>query len=124
METRTFGQEVCEYIMTLVPFWRVSTEAWKLSDDNYLVGIGVLRNFGGDLMVATLGSADEDDAEQLRLIASGKLTLRCGSIDNIVVVYDHRNGLRAENFALGDLYPIVAWSSAAELQTYVIRDKA
>lgn len=122
MEARTFGQEVCEYILTLVPYWRVSTEAWKLSDDNYLVGIGVLRNYGGDLMVSTLRSPDEDDAEQLRRIASGKLTLQCGAIGNILVVYDDLRNPRPDCFALGDTYPMLPWSSANELSRYVIRD--
>src|ERR1700757_4634160 len=100
MMSQTFGQEVYEYIVTLVPYWRATTEAWLLSNERYLVGIGVLRNYGGDLMVVTLQSPEEKEADQLRLILSDKLRLLQGSLDNIVVVYDDRRGLTSESLCL------------------------
>ena len=49
----SFGSLVFEHLKTLVPFWRVCDEAWLLGND-YLVGIGVERNYGGQLLVVPL----------------------------------------------------------------------
>jgi hypothetical protein len=46
----SFGVSVFEYLKTLVPQWRLCDEAWLLGED-HLVGIGLERNYGGQLMV-------------------------------------------------------------------------
>ena len=51
MSMHDFGMELFEYVRTLVPYWRVSDDAWPLSNASHLCGIGVLRNYGGQAMV-------------------------------------------------------------------------
>lgn len=118
-----FGQRVYERIVRLVPYWRASTEAWLLSDDSYLVGIGVLRNYGGDLMVITIDSLEDEVIGQLVALLQGKLSLEDRKLENILIVVDDSIlGFDDLPAALGRLESL-RWSSAAALARYVIRDE-
>lgn len=118
-----FGQRVYDRIVRLVPYWRASTEAWLLSDDSYLVGIGVLRNYGGDLMVVDVDSLDNDSIRQLVGLARGDLSLQVGSLSNILLMLDD------SALTVDDLPPLLGqferllWSSAESLAQYVISDE-
>jgi hypothetical protein len=46
-----FGSVIFEYLKTIVPYWRICDEAWHVTEDPYLGGIGVERNYGGQLLV-------------------------------------------------------------------------
>lgn len=117
-----FGQHVYERIVRLVPYWRASTEAWRLSDDSYLVGIGVLRNYGGDLMVITIDSPGYEAVGQLCALLRGELSLTNGRLENILVLIDDRLiGFDELPPELGRL-ECMRWSSAADLEQYVTRD--
>lgn len=111
----TFGQELFKYIATVVPYWRVCDEGWPLADD-YLTGIGVLRNYGGQVMVLPW---NEDARQQLARFREllGSLSKR------IVVVVDDREVDDLEAI-LAILSPIAVlpWSRRTELARFIIKD--
>jgi hypothetical protein len=117
-----FGQRVYDRIVRLVPCWRASTDAWSLSDGSHLVGIGVLRNYGGDLLVITIDSREDETIGQLVAVLGGDLSLRNGRIENVLVVFDD-SVLRFEELprTLWQLERL-PWSSAASLALYIIKD--
>lgn len=116
---RTFSQEVFEYLTTLVPYWRVSDEGWPLGeDDHYLTGIGVERNFGGQVMVVPW---DDDSRQQLGDFAKslGPLTER------IIAMIDDREPQDMESIA-ATISPIamLPWSRRSEIATFIVKDTA
>lgn len=117
-----FEQRVYDRIVRLVPYWRVSMDAWSLSDNAHLAGIGVLRNYGGDLMVLAIDSSEDTRIGRLAAVLRGELALRNGRIENILVVFDD-SVLRFEELppALGQLN-LLPWSSAMVLPRYVVKD--
>jgi hypothetical protein len=111
----TFGQELFEYITTVVPYWRVSDEAWPLADD-YLTGIGVLRNYGGQVMVLPWS---EDTRRQLMRFRELLEPL----LKQIVVVVDDREPEDLEAIpALLSPITVLPWSRRTELARFVIKD--
>lgn len=118
-----FGQRAYERIVRLVPYWRASTEAWRLSNDSYLVGIGVLRNYGGDLMVITIDSLDDEAIGQLLALLQRDISLEHGRIENIfVLVDDALIGFDELPATLGRLDRL-RWSDAEALVKYVTKDE-
>jgi hypothetical protein len=61
----SFDQDLYSYVETLVPYWRVCDEAWPLGED-HLVGIGVLRNHGGQVMVLPWDQETRDQLQRIR----------------------------------------------------------
>ena len=61
-----FPRLVFEYLASIVPYWRVSDDAWPLTDGSHLAGIGVLRNYGGGLLVVPCELDDPGFAETAR----------------------------------------------------------
>ena len=104
-----------KYITTLVPYWRVSDEAWPIGDD-HLVGIGVLRKYGGQVIVLPW----DDNASSRLARLRGKL----GPVfDKVVVVVDDRTpGDIGAIEALLEPIAVVPWSRRAELEKFIIKD--
>jgi hypothetical protein len=114
----TFGQELFKYIKTVVPYWRVCDEAWLLANDDYLTGIGVLRNYGGEVMVMPWGEHTRDQIARFRELLKPFLK-------RIVVVIDDRAPKDVEAIS-AMLAPIAVlrWSHRSELAAFVIKDSA
>ncbi|HXO17918.1 MAG TPA: hypothetical protein VN909_07080 [Candidatus Dormibacteraeota bacterium] len=112
-----FSQEVFTYITTVVPYWRVNDEAWSLESD-YLTGIGVERNYGGQVMVMPWG---EDTGSQLARFHDRLAPLA----KRIIVVVDDRE-VDDVNRVAAMVTPIavLAWSRRAELASVIIKDSA
>jgi hypothetical protein len=112
----TFSHDLADHIMTLVPYWRVCCdEAWALGDD-HLIGIGVERNYGGQVMVLPWS---EDTRQQLTRFRE-QLAPR---LKRIVVVVDDREPEDLEAIS-AMLTPItmLPWSRRTELARFVIKD--
>jgi hypothetical protein len=112
-----FGQELFEYLTTLVPYWRVSDEAWPLEKD-HIRGIGVLRNYGGAVMVMPW---NDDTRAQLARFREHLDPL----LKRIVVVVDDRE-IADWGAASATLAPIalLPWSRRNQLASFVIKDTA
>lgn len=115
----TFGVLVFDYLKTLVPSWRLCDEAWVLAGD-HLVGIGVERNYGGQLMVVPdpEGSAKPHPAWpdiEPSLEAAGYTPER------VVVVIDDRDG--AKNGRRSTRFPEIRWSEREQLMDHVVKDR-
>ncbi|HEY2476922.1 MAG TPA: hypothetical protein VGI19_19225 [Candidatus Cybelea sp.] len=111
----TFGSELFAYLTTVVPSWRVCDEAWPIASD-HLTGIGVKRNYGGQVMVMPWGEETSRQLARFREML-GPLSKR------IVVVADDRES--------GDTQPIsvavtpiavILWSRPSELAAFVIKE--
>jgi hypothetical protein len=100
-----------QFITSIVPYWRVSDECWHLSDEAVFCGIGVHRNYGGQVMVrawsrelehelANLGASlepllnriviiviDDADADHLSAVESAFAPI-------LVLQWSHRESLR------------------------------
>lgn len=112
---RTFGSELFEYITTVVPHWRVCDEAWAIASD-HLTGIGVLRNYGGQVMVMPW---DEHTHRQL----VGFRGLLGPLLKRIVVVVDDREAEDSEVVpAILAPIAVLPWSRRSELAAFVIKD--
>ncbi len=111
----TFGQELFRYITTVIPYWRVCDEGWPLAND-YLTGIGVLRNYGGQVMVLPW---NEDARSQLTRFRELLEPL----LKRIVVVVDDREpeDLQAISAVLAPI-AVLPWSRRAELASFIIKD--
>ncbi|HTJ24984.1 MAG TPA: hypothetical protein VMA36_02365 [Candidatus Limnocylindria bacterium] len=118
-----FQQAVFAYITTLVPYWRVSDDAWPLSDGSYLAGIGVLRNYGGDAMVVPLTALEDEALPELLKVLTGQVesVIARGSIAaRLVIVLDDRFGdLRKQLPPEMECATIVSWSNREALAQYV-----
>jgi hypothetical protein len=112
---RSFKSELFEYVTTVVPYWRVCDEAWPIGGD-HLTGIGVLRNYGGQVMVMPWG-------HDTRLQLSSFRELLGPFMKQIIVVIDDREHEGAEA-AVAELAPIVVlpWSRRSELAAFIIKD--
>jgi hypothetical protein len=111
----SFGREVFEYITSLVPYWRVTDEAWPVEDD-HLTGIGVERNYGGQVMVLPWS---EDAKARLALLHGllGPLSKR------IVIVVDDREIEQLDPiFAIATPIVVLPWSRRSELASIIIKD--
>jgi len=42
----------------LVPYWRICDKAWHIGENIYLAGIGVERNYGGQLLVIPVADGE------------------------------------------------------------------
>lgn len=117
-----FGREVFQYLVEIVPYWRVSDDAWMLSDGSYLTGIGVLRNFGGNVLVVPFSTNDTELSERLTKISDGELTVWAGN-QRIEVVIDDRQGSDsgAVSRQLAGL-TVVCWSHRKDLVRFVVKD--
>jgi hypothetical protein len=111
----TFGQELFKHITTVVPYWRACDEAWPLADD-HLTGIGVLRNYGGQVMVLPWSEDTRRQLVRLRELLE-PISKR------IIVVVDDREPEDVEAIS-AMLTPIVVlpWSGRSELAKFVIKD--
>jgi hypothetical protein len=114
----TFSSEVFNFIKTLVPYWRVSDDAWRLADGSYLTGIGVLRNFGGSVMVIPW---DKDRHQQLAALRFSTESL---PFDRVIIVVDDRIEAAWERIA-DDLSPFTVspWSRRNELAGCLANDR-
>lgn len=105
-----FGTELFHYLASILPYWRVSDDAWRLTDDNYLAGIGVLRNKGGDALVIPW---DANDERRLRDLLEH---LQNAQSDRVIVVVDDR---QIEDWVTvkNELAPVkvTPWSSRSDL---------
>ncbi len=112
-----FGRELFEYMTSLVPFWRVSDDAWNLGGDAFLAGIEVLRNYGGEVMVIPW---DEERREEL--IGLRHLATRI-DLQRVVVVVDDRTAAAWQEIEK-DLAPIVVlpWSRRIDLTATLVKD--
>lgn len=116
----SFGSELFTYITTLVPYWRVNDEAWPLdaeSEPPYLSGIGVLRNYGGQVMVVP---GEDSSLETLSSILERKPF----DAPRVIVVVDDRDGQDWHNIA-ARVSPVrvLPWSRRDELRGFVIKDE-
>jgi hypothetical protein len=113
-----FGRKLFEYIKTLVPDWRVSDDAWALSDESHLCGIGVLRNYGGEVMVIEWTPGIHKQVSDLRDSGSEVDFNRV-----VIVVDDHAiaDWLNIQK----ELAPInvIPWSKREGLAQIVISDQ-
>lgn len=111
----TFGQELFEYITTIVPRWRVCDEAWPLVG-GHLTGIGVLRNYGGQVMVLPW-------TENARRQLAHFHDLIAPLSERIVVVVDDRDLEDVESTsAMLSPITVLPWSRRTELAKFVIKD--
>ena len=110
----TFGQELFKHITTVVPYWRVCDEAWLLGGD-HLTGIGVLRNYGGQVMVLH-GTKTLAQLARFRELLEPLLT-------RIVVVVDDRESedLEAISAMLSPI-AVLPWSRRTELARFIVND--
>lgn len=120
----TFGQRVFDRLARIVPYWRVSDDAWALSDDSHLCGLGVLRNYGGALLVVPVDSGGDNAIAQLSALSQGNISFEYGRIGNVLVLIN--DGV----YPLGMLQPSIrqfaclAWSAKDEsLAQHIIKDK-
>jgi hypothetical protein len=122
-----FGREVWDYVSTLVPYWRLSDEAWSLDSawppepDSHLIGIGVLRNYGGDVIVIPW---DENDGRQRSSIRKANELLDPNRLRRVVVIVDDCSTIDLVNVAK-KVAPIAVlpWSLRNELSQIVIKDE-
>jgi hypothetical protein len=115
----TLGQELFVYLATIVPYWRVSDDAWLLYDEAHLCGIGVLRSYGGDVLVIPWS----EDPELLRCLRLPRMGSALPDYDRRIVIVDDRKG---EHWELVEKrispVPVIPWSDRPRLSEYVIRD--
>ncbi len=113
-----FGMELFDYVRTLVPYWRVSDDAWLLSDESHLCGLGVLRNYGGQVMVMEW---DPDVHQQLTSLRDSDEKI---DFNRVVVVVDDRAITHWEKIQT-DLAPVnvTPWSKRETLAEILIRDQ-
>ncbi|HEY1977380.1 MAG TPA: hypothetical protein VGG89_12575 [Candidatus Baltobacteraceae bacterium] len=118
----SFGQEIFAFLTTLVPYWRVSDDAWLLQDGSHLSGIAVLRNFGGDVLVVKWEPDDSDLERRLLLARSDETVL---DPHRRVVVVDDRGAERSDRLPhrMGPLR-VVRWSERQLLADIVAKDSA
>ena len=111
----TFGQELFTHITTVVPYWRVCDEAWLLGDD-HLTGIGVLRNYAGQVMVLPWCDDTRQQLARFRELLEPLLK-------RIVVVVDDRQpeDLEAISAMLTPI-AVLPWSRRTELARFIIKD--
>jgi hypothetical protein len=113
-----FVSTLFQYINTVVPYWRVCDEAWPLGPlgDNQLIGIGVLRNYGGEVMVLPW---NQDTRRQLACFRELLEPL----LKRIIVVVDdrEREDLEAISAILAPI-TVLPWSRRAELASFIIKD--
>lgn len=112
---RTFGSELFEYITNLIPYWRVSDEAWSVAS-GHLTGVGVERNLGGQVMVMAW---NQDTSRKLASVGD----LPESFLKRIVVVVDDRES--ADTGAIAALLTPIAvlpWSRRSELATFVVKE--
>jgi hypothetical protein len=114
-----FGALVFDYLKTVVPFWRLCDEAWALGED-HLVGIGVLRNYGGQLMVV-LQSDGWSKPHPAWPNIEPALEAAGYSRDRIVVVVDDRSGVPEVRQTMQ--FPQVLWSERERLKDYLVKDE-
>jgi hypothetical protein len=121
IETRnaTFGQNVFAFLTTIVPYWRMCDDAWLLSDESHLRGIGVLRNYGGDVLIIPWSK----DPELLRCLQLPRMGNALPDYDRRIVVVDDRSGERWDHVEKG-IFPIavIPWSDRSRLSEFVISD--
>lgn len=103
-----------------MPYWRVTDEAWPLgeeSESRYLNGIGVLRNYGGQVMVVP---GEESPLETLRSI----LERKSFDTQRVIVVVDDRDGQDWHDVA-ARVSPVrvLPWSRRDELTRFVLKDE-
>ncbi len=114
----SFGELVFEYLKTVVPHWRLCDEAWLLGDD-HLVGIGVERNYGGQMLIVPLSGGDvvphQDWPDILPALEAAAIAL-----DRVVVVLDDR--AERPQYYQSTPFPKVLWSEREQLSTWVVRD--
>jgi hypothetical protein len=111
----TFGKELFEHITTVVPYWRVCDEAWPLAGD-HLTGIGVLRNYGGQVMVLPWSVDTRRQLTRFRKLLD-PLSKR------IIVVVDDREPEDLETIsAMLTPITVLPWSRRNELARFVIKD--
>jgi hypothetical protein len=116
---RSFGGIVFDYLKTAVPYWRLSDEAWSLGDE-HLIGIGVLRNYGGQLMVVPWsdgGSMPHPSWPDVgpALDAAGI------PLDRVIVVIDDRDGDGPSRRPTP--FVEITWSQREQLKEYVVKDQ-
>lgn len=101
----------------MVPYWRVSDDAWNLGEDSYLTGIGVLRNYGGDVIV--IPWEEDRHQELLRLLRADSGV----DLQRVTVVIDDRT--EAWQVIAEELAPITVlpWSRRDELIQRILKDK-
>jgi hypothetical protein len=116
---RTFGQDLFAYIATLVPHWRVGDEAWPIGgNDNHITGIGVERNYGGQVLVIAW---DENVRRQLARFHKDLEPL----FKRIVVVVDDRKSADLDAIERTCTpITVLPWSRRVELAGTVIQDTA
>jgi len=113
----SFRQELFAYITSIVPFWRVTDDAWLLCNESHVSGIGVLRNYGGDVLVVPWS----DDPELARSLQLPRMANELPDIDRRIVVVDDRSGERTD--LLGQRIspiPVILWSERSRLSDFVI----
>lgn len=110
-------RELFEYIATIVPYWRVSDEAWPLKGE-YLTGKGVLRNDGGQVMVMVW---NDDTRRQL-----ARLREMLGDLSSRIVVIVDDEGVEDLDGIAATVRPIAVlpWSRKANLASFIIKDNA
>jgi hypothetical protein len=115
----TLGHQLFDYLASIVPYWRVSDDAWSLCDESHLVGIGVLRNYGGDVLVIPWS----EDPELVRCLRLPRIGSAVPDYDRRIVVVDDRSGAQWE-LVQKRLFPmpVVPWSERRRLADFVIRD--
>lgn len=116
---RNLGRDLFTYLTTIVPYWRVSDDAWQLDDDSYLGGIGVLRNYGGDVLIVPW-SDDPELASALKLPRIGRKT---ADLDRRLVVVDDRGG-QSETVIAELVAPVkvIGWTQRQKIADFVVSD--
>lgn len=107
----TFRRELFEHITTVVPQWRVNDEAWLVGND-YLTGIRVLRNCGGQVMILPWDDRTREQLAHLREVLKPFL-------NRITVVVDDRSTGHMEDVSkMLDPIAVVSWSASSRTQAF------
>jgi hypothetical protein len=110
-----YGPEAFEFICSLVPFWRVSDDVARLSNDEYLGGIGVLRKNGDVLVVPIDRDRDSGRTDLLRYFVDNDRSADYFGT-RIVVLYNDTSETTVPEF-VGEVMTltVIPWSRRGEL---------
>jgi hypothetical protein len=114
-----FSKLVFDYLQTLVPNWRLCDEAWPVGDE-HLIGIGVERNYGGQVLVVTLSDGDSSPHPSWPNI-DDQLKAHGKAANRVVVVLDDRNN---DAYVRGQTpFVEIPWSGRERLTDYITKDE-
>lgn len=112
-----FWKLLLSYLFTLVPYWRIFTDAAPLKGDSHLRGLGVLRNCAHDLLVLPW---NENDPELATRVVTPRMGDDALEGDRRLVVVDDRENQQNDDIARRvSPVKVVLWSQRDKLLSYV-----